>query len=426
MLTVEEALQKILDEITVLDTEYVSILDSLGQTLAEDIYSAINVPPLDNSAMDGYAVRASDTKGASEKSPKILKVIDTVIAGNISQKEVTPGTAIRIMTGAPMPKGADSVVQFENTDEEKQRKASPNVPAEKVSIYVPAKAGENIRLAGEDVKRGSIILKKGAIIRPAEIGVMASIGYGRVKVIRRPVVAVLSTGNELVEIYEALPPGKIYNSNSYSISSMVRHYGGIPKILGIARDNEKELAAKLKEAQYADLILTTGGVSMGDYDMVKDVLARDGQMVFWKVKVKPGKPLAFGKIKGKTRDGKDKTIPHLGLPGNATSCMVSFELFVRPAMLKMMGRKKLGKPSIPAVISESVINDAGRRIYDRAITEKQDGHYVAKLTGPQGSGILTSMALANSLVVIPEETEKISKGDTVQALMLDWNEEVEL
>jgi molybdopterin molybdotransferase len=426
MLTVEEALQKILSEISVLETETVPILDSLGQVLAEDIIADINVPPLDNSAMDGYAVRAADTKGATEKTPKILKVIDTVIAGGISKKEVAPGTAIRIMTGAPMPKGADGVVQFENTDEEKRKKESPDKPVTQVGIYEEIKAGTSIRLAGEDVKRGTTILKKGAIIRPGEIGVMASIGHGQVKVIRRPVVAVLSTGNELVEIGKKLPEGKIYNSNTYSIASLVKRYGGIPKILGIALDNEKDLVNKLKEAQGADMLLTTGGVSMGDYDMVKDILARDGQMVFWKVKVKPGKPLAFGKIKGKTKDGKEKTIPHLGLPGNATSCMVSFELFVRPAMLKMMGKKKLNKPSVPAVINESVKNDAGRRIYDRAVTEKLDGHYIARLTGPQGSGILTSMALANSLVIIPEEKDKVTKGETVQALMLDWNEEVEI
>jgi molybdopterin molybdotransferase len=426
MLTVEEALQKILSEITVLDTENVPILESLGQVLATDIVSVINVPPLDNSGMDGYAVLAADTKGAGEKKPKILKVIDTVYAGGISKKEVTPGTAIRIMTGAPMPKGADGVVQFENTDEEKRKKESPDTPATQVSIFEEIKAGHNIRLAGEDVKRGTTVLKKGAIIRPGEIGVMASIGYGRVRVIRRPEVAVLSTGDELVEIDQPLPEGKIYNSNSYSIASLVKRCGGIPKILEIARDNEKDLVHKLRQAQYADMLITTGGVSMGDYDMVKDILARDGQIVFWKVKVKPGKPLAFGKIKGKTKDGKEKTIPHLGLPGNATSCMVSFELFVRPALLKMMGKKKLDKPVIPVIINESVKNDAGRRIYDRAVTEKLDGHYVARLTGPQGSGILTSMALANSLVIIPEEKDKVVKGETVQALMLDWNEEVEI
>jgi molybdopterin molybdotransferase len=426
MLSVEEALQKILDAVNVLEAESVPIMESLGQVLAEDIISDINVPPWDNSAFDGYAVRAEDTRGASEKTPKTLKVIDTVIAGGISQKEVVPGTAIRIMTGAPLPRGADSVVQFEDTDDAKNKDASSNQSPEQVNVFTETKTGQSIRHAGEDISRGKIVLKKGTVIRPAEIGLAASMGRNRLEVIRRPVVAVLSTGDELVEIDKPLTEGKIYNSNTYSIASLVKRYGCIPKILGIARDNEKELVKKLKQAQDADMLLTTGGVSMGDYDMVKDILARDGEMVFWKVRVKPGKPLAFGKIKGKDKNGKAKSIPHLGLPGNVTSCMVSFELFVRPALLKMMGKSNLLKPTVTAIIENTVKNDAGRRIYDRAIIEKRDGHYYARLTGPQGSGILTSMSLANGLVLIPEETEMVNKGDTVQVLMLDWNEEVNI
>ena len=419
MLSVEEALQKILDEVDILEEETVPILELLGQVLAEDIKSDINVPPLDNSAMDGYAVRSEDTVGASEKTPKYLRVIDTVMAGSISKKEVIPGTAVRIMTGAPVPGGADSVVQFEKTDEEKHKQSSPDEPVTQVGILSEARPGLNIRRAGEDIARGTIALKKGTVIRASEIGLMASLGYGRVKVIRRPVVAILSTGNELVELDKPLPEGKIYDSNGYSIASLVKRYGCIPRMLGIARDDEKSLVSKLKQAQDADMLLTTGGVSAGDYDMVKDILARDGQMVFWKVRVKPGKPLAFGKIKG-----RDKSIPHLGLPGNAVSCMVSFELFVRPALLKMMGKKNFAKPAVEAIMEDTVKNDAGRRIYDRAIIERRNGHYYARLTGPQGSGILNSMSLANGLVVISEDRKIVNKGETVQALMLDWNEEV--
>jgi molybdopterin molybdotransferase len=238
-------------------------------------------------------------------------------------------------------------------------------------------------------------------------------------------VAVLSTGNEIVEVDNPLPEGKIYDSNAYSIAALVKRHGCVPKMLGIARDDEKELVAKLKQAQDADMLLTTGGVSMGDYDMVKDILARDGRMVFWQVRVKPGKPLAFGKIKGRDKNGRPKSIPHLGLPGNAVSCMVSFELFVRPALLKMMGKTNFDKPTVMAIMEENIQNDAGRRLYNRAIVEKRNGHYYARLTGPQGSGILTSMALANGLVLIPEERKIVKKGETVQALMLDWNEEVE-
>jgi molybdopterin molybdotransferase len=426
MLSVEEALQKILNEINILEEESVPIMEALGQVLAEDIKSDINVPPLDNSSMDGYAVQSEDTKEASEKTPKVLKVIDAVMAGAISSKEVVPGTAIRIMTGAPIPRGADSIIQFEDTDDEKNKNAAASRPATQVSLFAETKPGQNVRRAGESIASGKTVLKKGTVIRPSEIGLMASIGHSKVRVVRRPVVAVLSTGNEIVDISQPLPEGKIYDSNAYSIASLVKRYGGIPKILGISRDDEKELVGKLKQAQDADMLLTTGGVSMGDYDMVKDILARDGEMVFWKVRVKPGKPLAFGKIKGKDKNGKLKSIPHLGLPGNATSCMVSFEIFVRPALLKMMGKKNLAKPTIEVIMEDSIKNNDGRRIYDRAIIQKRDGHYYARLTGPQGSGILTSMSLANGLVLIPEDIHEVNKGDIVQALMLDWNEEVNI
>lgn len=426
MLSVEEALEKILNEVDTLEEESVPILDSLGQVLTEDIKSDINVPPLDNSAMDGYAVIAGDTKSASAESPRFLRVIDTVMAGSISQQKVVNGTAIRIMTGAPIPEGADSVVQFENTDDEKRKEMGLSDPITEVGILSEAAPGLNIRKAGESISRGAVVLKKGTIIRPSEIGLIASIGYSRINVIRRPVVAVLSTGNELVDVEQPLPDGKIYNSNSYSIASLVKRYGAIPKILGIAMDDEEDLVSKLKQAQNADMLLTTGGVSMGDYDMVKDILARDGEMVFWKVRVKPGKPLAFGKIKGTGRNGTRRNIPHLGLPGNTVSCIVSFELFVRPALIKMMGKKNFAKPTVDAIMEENVQNNAGRRVYDRAVIEKRNGHYYAKLTGPQGSGILSSMAIANGLVLIPEDRKEIQKGESVKALMLDWNEEVNI
>ena len=426
MISVEEALEKILQEVDILEEESVPILDSLGQVLAEDIKSDINVPPLDNSAMDGYAVRSQDTGGASQESPRFLRVIDTVMAGSISKRQVVPGTAIRIMTGAPVPRGADSVVQFENTDEEQRKESAADQPITEVGILSEAKPGSNIRQAGEDIARGAIALKKGTVIRPAEIGLLASLGRSQVKVIRRPVVAVLATGNELVDINQPLPEGKIYNSNTYSIASLVKRYGGIPRILGIALDREDSLVSKLRQGLDADMLITIGGVSMGDYDMVKDVLAREGEMVFWKVRVKPGKPLAFGRIKGNSRNGTAKSIPHLGLPGNPVSCMVSFELFVRPALLKMMGKKNFTKPVVEAIMEDSIKNNEGRRIYDRAIVEKRNGQYYARLTGPQGSGILTSMSRANGLVIIPEDKKEINKGEVVQVIMLDWNEEVSI
>jgi molybdopterin molybdotransferase len=425
MISVEEALYKILQEVDILDEERVPILDALGQVLAEDIKSDIDVPPLDNSAMDGYALLSRDTAGASNQSVKTLRVIDVVMAGGISRKEVTPGTAVRIMTGAPIPKGADCMVQFENTDEEERRKATGDEPIKEIGILAEAEIGLNVRRAGESIARGTVVLKKGTVIRPSEVGLLASIGRTQVTVIRRPVIAVMATGDELVNIDKPLPEGKIYDSNTYSIASLVKHYGAIPHILGIARDNEEDLVNKLRQVQDADMLVSTGGVSMGDYDMVKDILARDGEMVFWKVRVKPGKPLAFGKIKANPRNSQPRTIPHLGLPGNSVSCMVSFELFVRPALLKMMGKTNVAKPTVLAIIEDNVKNDAGRRLYDRAITEKRNGKYYSRLTGPQGSGILSSMGLANSLVIIPEDKNEVRKGEIVQALMLDWNEEVE-
>ena len=409
MISVEEALEKILQAVDILEEESVPILDSLGQVLAEDVKSDINVPPLDNSAMDGYAVKAEDTIGASKSSPVYLDVIGEVRAGTTAEQEVTSGTAFRIMTGAPLPKGADSIVRFEDTDEH-QRKGH----SDEIGILREVKAGTDIRRSGEDIARGTLVLPRETVIRPPEIGVLASLGRSTVKVIRRPVVAILATGDELVEIDQPLPPGKIYNSNLYSVAALVMRYGGIPKLLGIASDSEKSLVSKLRMALNSDMLITTGGVSMGDYDMVKDILAKEGEIAFWQVRMKPGKPLAFGRIGG---------VPHLGLPGNPVSSMVTFELFARPATLKMLGKKNLTKPTVKATIENPVVNSDGRRVFARAIVERRNGQYFARLTGPQGSGILTSMELANGLVVIPEDKARVEPGDEVQVMMLDRNEE---
>jgi molybdopterin molybdotransferase len=418
VISVEQAFEKILSYAPVLEPEQAPILDTLGQVLAEDIFSDINIPPLDNAAMDGYAIRARDTVGAGSKTPAALRVIDTVIAGAISTKEVAPGTAIRIMTGAPVPKGADAVVRFEDTDETERKGAAQN----EIGVLCKLKPGANIRRAGEDVVKGSLILKKGTVIRPAEVGVLASLGKSQAPVIRRPVVAVLATGNELVEVGKPLPPGRIYNSNTYSVAALVKRYGGIPKILGIALDTEKSLIEKLRQGQDADMLITSGGVSAGDYDMVKDVLAKEGEITFWTVRMKPGKPLAFGTIKG----GKGRSIPHLGLPGNPVSSMVTFELFARPAIFKMMGKKNFAKPAVEATLEEPIANTDGRRVFVRTIVEKRGGKFYARLTGPQGSGILTSMSLANGLVIVPEDKAEVKAGEVVNVMMLDWNEEVEL
>lgn len=420
MISVEEALEKILSYAEVLETEEKPLLESLGQVLDEDVRSTIQVPPLDNSAMDGYAVQWQSIRQASPVTPRLLNVIGEVAAGQLPDKTVVPGTAIRIMTGAPVPLGADTVVPFEDTDEmTRQKKGLAQGNSWEIGILTPVAQGANIRLAGEDIAQGSLVLKRGTELRPAEVGVLASLGRTRVKVIRRPVVAVLATGDELVDAGQPLPPGKLYNSNSYSIAALVLRYGGIPRVLGIARDNMASLVEKIESGLNCDMFITTAGVSVGDYDIVKDVLAKQGEIAFWTVRMKPGKPLAFGVLRGKA----GKKIPQLGLPGNPTSAMVSFEQFGRPAILKMLGKKNLKKPTVPAVLEDSLKNQDGRRTYARAVVSKANGGYHAKLTGPQGSGILTSMSLANGLVVIPEDVPRVKAGDVVQVQMLDWDEE---
>ncbi len=416
MISVEEALEKVLSYFDVLEAEDELTLDSLGRVLAEDIYSTINIPPMDNSAMDGYAVQAESTVSATRSSPNFLRVTGEVAAGYLTKEEVMPGTAIRIMTGAPIPKGADAVVQFEDTDEELRR--AQNQPVTEIGVLREVERDLNIRRAGEDISSGSLVLKKGTLLRPQEIGVLASLGREVVPVIRRPVVAILATGDELVDVGKPLPLGKIYSSNTYSLAAQVTRYGGTPKMLGIARDNIQALEDKIKQARDADLLITSAGVSVGDYDIVKDVLARQGDVTFWTVRMKPGKPLAFGVL----RLGK-RTVPHLGLPGNPVSSMVAFEQFARPAILKMLGRKNLDKPTIRAKSENRVKNTDRRRVFARVKVSKQDGQYFARLVGPQGSGILTSMAQANGLMIVPEDVPSVEAGDDVMVQMLDWSEE---
>jgi molybdopterin molybdotransferase len=417
MISVEEARDKVLGNVGVLDEEESPLLDSLGRVLAEDVYSPFNVPPRDNSAMDGYAVRSADTRVASRNRPRILRVVDTVAAGTVCRCRVEPGTAIRIMTGAPLPEGADSVVRFEDTDETLR----PG-PSAEIGILKEVKAGWDIRRAGEDILKASLVLSQGMVISPSEVGVLASLGRQAVKVVRRPRVAILATGDELVDVGQPLPDGKIYNSNSYSLAALVSYYGGIPEVLGIARDSEDSLVACLRKGLTADMLLTSGGVSLGDYDVVKDVLSKRGEIGFWTVRMKPGKPLAFGMIKEVSKTGAGREIPHLGLPGNPVSSMITFELFARPAILKMMGRKDLARPLIEAVIEDAVVNNDGRRIFARVVVSKRGEQYFARLTGPQGSGVLTSMAQANGLAIIPEDREGVAAGDKVRVMMLDWGE----
>jgi molybdopterin molybdotransferase len=420
MISVDEALEKVLSCVEVLEPERKPILACLGQVLAETVHSSLDIPPLDNSAMDGYAVCAADTAGASKASPKYVDVVGEVAAGALPAQAVRPGTAIRIMTGAPLPEGADAVVQFEDTDEVGRRTSGGDLS--QIGILRQVSRGLNIRRKGEDVARGDLVLEKGTLLRPQEIGVLASLGRSSALVIRRPVVAILSTGDELTAIDEALAPGKIHDSNTYTIAAQVSRYGATPRILGIGRDSVQSLAARLQAGLDADMLITSGGVSKGDYDVVKDVLAQHGEIGFWTVCMKPGKPLAFGVIT-RAAGASGRGVPHLGLPGNPVSSMITFEQFGRPAILKMMGRTDLAKPVVRAVMEDEVRNSDGRRVFARVNVVRRGHQYRASVTGPQGSGILTSMVKANGLAVIPEGRPGVKPGDTVTVQMLDWAED---
>ena len=421
-LTVEEALEKILGYVYPLEQEEAPILDCLGRVLAEDVTAGFNIPPLDNTAMDGYAVRWKDIHDVGPDSPVTLRVIEELPAGRIAQKEITRGTATRIMTGAPLPKGTDTIVPFEDTDEEEQKKAGGRGGVEQIKVLKVVDKGVNIRRAAEDVTEGDLILKAGTSIRPAEVGVLASLGKAKAKVFRKPVISVLATGDELLEVGDPLEPGKIYNSNNFSVASLILKYGGVAKVLGIARDNLASLKAKIAEGMDADMVITSAGVSKGDYDIVKDVLAEQGEISFWMVKMKPARPLAFGVLK--SEDGK-RRVPHLGLPGNPVSSMIAFEQFGRPALRKMQGHKNLIKPTVQAIMEDTVVNTDARRVFARAVVTRRNGRYYAKTTGPQGSGILTSMSLANGLAIVPEDVAEVGPGDEVTVQMLDWPEDRE-
>ena len=404
MIAFEEARKKILRRTKVLPTLKKQILDSLDYVLAEDIRSGINIPPFDNSAMDGFAVRFADAREARRRHPVSLKIIDDIAAGKTSRKQVRRGEAIRIMTGAPLPRGADSVVMVENTV----------VDGDRVKVYVAVTKEENVRLAGEDIRKRERALRKGTLIRPQEMGILASLGKKEIRVIRRPKVAIISTGDELVSIDQPLAPGKIRDSNRYALNGQILKAGGEVVDLGIVPDDETKLIKTIKKAaDQADVVLTTGGVSVGDYDLVKEILAKLGQIHFWRVNMKPGKPLLFGSI-------EDKLL--FGLPGNPVSSMVVFDQFVRPCLLKMAGRKRLLRKRETAIIQEKMKKKFGRREFVRGKLSLEKGKYVAYLTGPQGSGILKSMSLADGLIILPEEKDGVKRGDEVSFESFDYPE----
>ena len=397
----EDAQKIVLDASAVLGLEKISILDALGRVLGEDIVAERDNPPWDNSAMDGFAVRSEDIKQEHAiQKPATLTVIEDVPAGKMPTKTVGPGQAIRIMTGAPIPHGADTVLKVEDTE---------HTP-ESVRVFKPEPRGSNIRPQGEDVKKGDCIIAKGTAIRPGEAGMLAILAKSFVFAYQRPRVAILSTGDELADLDERFSEEKIINSNSYGIAAAVQEAGGIPLLLGIARDTPAALKEKISHGLNADILVLSGGVSMGDYDFTKAVFRDLGaEMNFWKLAIRPGQPLAFGKIQGKLA---------FGLPGNPVSSMVTFEQLVRPAMLKMGGHRSYGRPVVHAEFQEKFSKRTDRRHFLRGILTREAGVFKVRTTGDQGSGILTSMVKANCLIDVPVEVERLNPGDAVSVQLL--------
>ncbi len=414
MLSVSEALARVLSNFQSLDAEFVPSESAVGRVLAEPVRATLDLPPFPNSSMDGYAVRAADLHTASADTPAVLTVIGDVPAGVMPTVRVERGTAVRIMTGAHAPAGADAVVPIEATGASRSVMDGP-LPAS-IQVDEPVTAGAYLRPAGEDVRVGDLVMEPGKIVRAYDVGVLASFGLTHVKVVRRPRVAVLSTGDELVDISQAPGPGQIRDSNSYSLTALAHKYGGEPLRLGVARDLVDAVHEKLRAAADArvDLIVSSAGVSVGAYDVVKLAVEQEGTLDFWKVRMRPGKPVAFGQYRG---------IPFFGLPGNPVSAIVTFEIFVRPTILRLGGRQQLDKPTVSVTLSDTLHSD-GRETYLRAVVTKQGDRYIAHSAGGQGSNILSALVNANALVIIPDGLTEVAAGSELRAWLLDWPEEV--
>jgi molybdopterin molybdotransferase len=396
MPTFEEARRIICDSVTPLGIERVSIFDAPGRVIAEEITAPWDMPLCDNSAMDGFAVRAADCATIPVK----LRVTGYIPAGGDVCGPVLRGCAIRIMTGAPLPPGCDAVVPVEETDDGNDT----------VAIREPVKARQHIRFAGEDVATGETIITPGTLLRSPEISMLASFGKAIVPVFRRARVAILSTGDELVELGETPAPGRIVNSNILSLAAALKEIGAEPLLLGIARDNRESHVEKMTEGLKADALITSAGVSAGDRDLVRDVLAELGvKQLFWKVDIKPGGPTAFAMYGDK---------PVFSLPGNPVSTMITFEAFARPALLKMMGHRRVVRPLLTATLMNDFRKKPGKLVFLRVRIVVQEGHYLAYSSGEQQTGILKTMLRADAIALIPAERTEVKTGESVQIHLL--------
>lgn len=403
--SMQEALAIILDAVSPLGGETVSIMEAFDRILYQDMVSDVMIPPMDDSAMDGYAVIADDTRGASIAAPVTLRVVGEIRAGgSTAGKRVTGGTAVRIMTGAPIPEGADSVIQFEETEEE----------AGYVKVFSELTAGKNCKRAGENIGKGEIVLRKGDRLKSADVGLLAALNMTAVKVFRQPTVSIVSTGDELAEIGNGLRTGQIRNINAYTLYSELKKNNAIPRYLGIARDTRKDTRARLAEALEADMVISTGGISMGKYDLVKEIYVDLGvEMLFEWINVKPGRPCAFGK--------KDNKLV-FGLPGYPVPALTSFIQFVRPALLSLMGARKIDKPTVNAFAEVDIVNRSGAVNLIRGCFAIRDNEFYVSTTGSQKSSVLSSMSKANCLIVIPETRKKVRAGEKVAIQLIDHGE----
>ena len=394
MLSVEEALEQILSRVRRLPTERVDLLAALGRVLAEPVRSTRVIPPWPNSSMDGYAVRARDTRPGAT-----LAVIGRVVAGTLAERAVGAGEAMRIFTGAPLPDGADAVIPQEDVD----------VTGTQVTLRAAAETAAYVRPAGEDVRHGDLVLEPGTQLGAAEIGLLATLGRNQVEVSRRPRVAVLSTGSELADLGTEPGPAQIPNANTYSLMAQAMEAGAIAINLGVAPDRVDAIGERIRRGREADVLVSSAGVSVGDLDLVREALVQAGaELHLWKVNMRPGKPITFGSLANR---------PVFGLPGNPVSAMVTFELFVRPALLAMQGRRATSRPRLRAVAAGEIVNRGSRRGYLRVSLHARDGRWLARLTGDQGSGILRSMVIADGLAVVEPDT-KIGVGEDVEVIVL--------
>ncbi len=406
MLSVHEAAERTVGSVRPLPIERVPLADALGGVLAEDMRSPVTLPHWDNSAMDGYAVFGDTVQGATETHAISLPVVGTIAAGGFAERALVRGEAMRIMTGAPLPTGADTVIRVEDTDG----------GTALVRIMKDRDVGKNVRKAGEDVRHGRVAIPAGTPIGAAQIGVLASIGAAMVPVHRRPRVAILGSGDELVELDEfdqVLEGKRIVSSNRYTIEALVKLAGGIPISLGHASDSLEAVRDLLLRAvgEHPDLIITSAGVSVGEHDHTRTAVEQLGTgLDFWRIRMRPGAPVGFGEVRG---------IPWIGLPGNPVSVMVTFELFARPMIRRMLGLARVHRRPVTVTLEEAVSISARLTHFYRAIVApRADGTLGARLTGPQGSGILTSMSLANALLVVPEDRTTVAAGEQLSALLL--------